>query len=148
MHAHRWVNLETFQESEETQAGVSLIETARARGYRVFGAGPRGRFELADIPVDAPLMLLFGNEARGLRDDTMEACDEVFRIPMYGFTESFNISVSVGMTLEQLGARRRALLAAEGRRGDLDERERVRCLALWLAREMKRVDQLLAQVLG
>lgn len=148
MHAHRWVNLETFKEREGAHAGINLIETARARGYRVFGAGPRGRFELSNIPVDRPLLVLFGNEARGLRDDTMNACDEVFRIPMYGFTESFNISVSVGMTLEQLGARRRAILEARGLRGDLGEDERTRCLARWFAREMKSIDQLLAQLLG
>ena len=80
-------------------------------------------------------------------EDTMQACDEVFRIPMYGFTESFNISVSVGMTLEQIGRRRRSILAQSGRKGDLSERERLEWTARWLARDMKRVDLILARLL-
>lgn len=147
MHAHRWVDLETFRAEGELSAGVNLIRSAQQRGYRVFGAGPRGRFELADIPVDQPLVLLFGNEARGLRDETMEACDEVFKIPMYGFTESFNISVSVGMSLEQVGAKRRALLAERGVFGDLTAHDRASWSARWLARELKQIDQLLGQLL-
>ena len=90
---------------------------------------------------------LFGNEASGLREDTMRACDEVFRIPMYGFTESFNISVSVGMTLEQIGMRRRSLLTGEGREGDLSEAEQRIWTARWLARDLKRVDLVLARLL-
>ena len=147
MHAHRWVNLESFRSDDEQSAGVRLVRESQRRGYRVFGAGPRGSFELANIPVDQPLVLLFGNEAKGLKAETMEACDEVFRIPMYGFTESFNISVSVGMTLEQIGARRRSLLAERGLKGDLSDAERSVWAARWLARELKRVDLVLANLL-
>ena len=147
MYAHRWVNLETFKGTPEQSAGIQLIHTAQQRGYRVFGAGPRGRFELAQLPVNEPTLLLFGNEASGLREETMKACDEVFRIPMYGFTESFNISVSVGMTLEQVGARRRSLLEQEGRPGDLSEIEQLIWTARWLARDLKRVDLVLARLL-
>jgi tRNA (guanosine-2'-O-)-methyltransferase len=147
MYAHRWVNLETFQGDDNRSAGLELVQSAQQRGYKVFGAGPRGQFELSNIPVDEPILLLFGNEASGLREDTMRACDDVFRIPMYGFTESFNISVSVGMTLEQIGTRRRSLLASEGREGDLSETEQRIWTARWLARDLKRVDLVLARLL-
>ena len=147
MYAHRWVNLETFQGDDKCSAGVELVQTAQQRGYRVFGAGPRGQFEVYQIPVDEPILLLFGNEASGLREETMRACDDVFRIPMYGFTESFNISVSVGMALEQLGMQRRALLAQEGRSGDLNSSEQRVWTARWLARDLKRVDLVLARLL-
>jgi len=147
MYADRWINLEIFH-GHTSSAGVELVQTAQQRGYHVFGAGPRGHFELADIPVDQPLLLIFGNEASGLQEETMQACDEVFRIPMYGFTESFNISVSVGMTLEQIGRRRRLFLAQSGRIGDLSECERLEWTAQWLARDMKRVDLVLARLLN
>lgn len=147
MYAHRWVNLETFKGDSEQSAGVHLVRTAQERGYRVFGAGPRGQFELDQIPVDEPILLLFGNEASGLREETMRACDEVFRIPMYGFTESFNISVSVGMTLELLGTRRRSFLQQTDQIGDLNERDQQMWAAKWLARDLKRVDLVLARLL-
>lgn len=148
MHAHRWIELETFKGAEEISPGEQLIQTARQRGYRVYGAGPRGGYELLDLPMDQPIMVLFGNEANGLREETMAACDGIFRIPMYGFTESFNISVSVGMVLEQLGARRRAQLAEEGRLGEFSEEEKLTLTAEWLARDMRNIDLILERYCG
>lgn len=147
MHAHRWIQLELFKGTEHKSAGVELVESAQARGYKVFGAGPRGKYELLDLPLDQPLMILFGNEASGLREDTMAACDGVFKIPMYGFTESFNISVSVGMVLEQLGARIRAQLAERGLSGELSDREKLELTAEWLARDMRQVDLILRSLI-
>ena len=148
MHAHRWIDLEIFKGQGEVSAGVELVQTAQSRGYKVFGAGPRGEYELLDLPLDQPLMVLFGNEASGLREDTMAACDGVFKIPMYGFTESFNISVSVGMVLEQLGARVRGRLSERGFTGELSEHERLELTAEWLARDMRQVDVILKSLLS
>ena len=148
MHAHRWVDLNIFKGTEHTAAGVEMVKAAQADGYRVFGAGPRGDFELVELPLDQPIMVLFGNEAGGLRDDTMEACDGVFKIPMYGFTESFNISVSVGMVLEQLGAKIRGNLSQKGIQGELSETEKNRWTAQWLARDMRNIDVILKELIG
>ena len=147
MHAHRWVDLQLYQGEAELSAGVKMVKTAQAQGYRVFGAGPRGNFDLADLPIEQPIMVLFGNEALGLREDTMQACDGVFKIPMYGFTESFNISVSVGMVLEQLGARIRQNLLLSGIEGELSEEEKSFWKAKWLARDMRQVDIILKELL-
>ena len=111
--AHRWIQLDRFK------SGIELVHTAQQQGYRVFGAGPRGNMTLKDIPIDQPVMVLFGNEGDGLQETTMDACDGVFRIPMYGFTESFNISVSVGMVLEQICARKREHLKLENKKGEI-----------------------------
>lgn len=127
--AHRWVELKRYP------TGPELIQSAHAEGYKVYGAGPRGDLKLLDIPLDQPLVLLFGNEASGLLEETMDLCDGVFQIPMYGFTESFNLSVSAGMVLEQVCARVREGLWAQGRRGELSEREQGSLLATWASRE-------------
>ena len=148
MHAHRWIELTTFRGNQNTHAGVEMVRAAQSNGYQVYGAGPRGQFELLELPMDKPIMVLFGNEAQGLQAETMAACDGVFRIPMFGFTESFNISVSVGMVLEQLGARRRAQLSEIGINGELSSDEQLRLTAEWLARDMKRVDLILHRQLG
>ena len=148
MHAHRWVDMEMYKGQQYLSAGVEMVQAAQARGYKVFGAGPRGQFELANLPSDQPIMVLFGNEASGLREDTMAACDGVFRIPMYGFTESFNISVSVGMVLEQLGARVRQYLHKQGLSGELSEPEKDWWRAQWIARDLREVDIILKELLG
>ena len=123
-HAHNWIELHRVDTS------AALIDWARQREMRIFGAGPRGTLTLEELPVDQPLLILFGNEAAGLQDETMAACDGVFRIPMYGFTESYNVSVSVGMALQSVSTRRRAHI---GQTGDMPEARRQKLLAEWLA---------------
>ena len=130
--AHRWLDLHRVPSSEE------LIAWCRREGLAIYGAGPRGTLTLDEIPTDQPLCVLFGNERDGLRAETLEACDEVFRIPMYGFTESFNISVSVGMTLQHLGERRRRSLLESGRTGELSEELQGQLLAEWCLRDLRR----------
>lgn len=125
MATDRWISLHRLATTE------ALIDWARARDMLICGAGPRGERTLDTLP-DRPLMVLFGNEREGLRDETMAACDVVYRIPMYGFCESFNVSVSVGMTLAAHTARVRARLAQAGRSGDLPPARQVALLAEWL----------------
>lgn len=127
--AHRWVDLQRYP------TGSELISAAHAEGYQVYGAGPRGGLKLLDLPLDQPLVILFGNEASGLQEETMDQCDGVFQIPMYGFTESFNLSVSAGMVLEQLCARVRARLWSQGQRGELSESRQLELLSTWASRE-------------
>jgi len=127
--AHRWVELQRYP------TGSALIESAHAEGYLVYGAGPRGDMKLLDIPLERPAVILFGNEASGLQDETMDQCDGVFQIPMYGFTESFNLSVSAGMVLEQLCARVRARLWSQGLKGELSDAQQLELLATWASRE-------------
>lgn len=127
--AHRWIDLQRYP------TGTALITAAHAEGFKVYGAGPRGQMKLLDIPLDQPLVILFGNEASGLLDETMDQCDGVFQIPMYGFTESFNLSVSAGMVLEQLCARIRAQLWSQGLQGELSADEQLHLLTSWACRE-------------
>lgn len=47
----------------------------------------------------APVCLLFGNELTGLDTSLLERCDVLLEIPQYGKKHSFNISVSIGITL-------------------------------------------------
>ena len=127
-HADNWIEL------HRVDTGAALIDWAKQRDMRIFGAGPRGTRTLEELPVDRPALILFGNEAAGLRESTMDACDDVFRIPMYGFTESFNVSVSVGMTLQSVSTRRRQHI---GQVGDMPEARRRRLLAEWLTRDVR-----------
>ncbi len=114
----------------------------------VFGAGPAATLTLDALPIERPLLVLFGNERSGLRQPTLHACDETFRIPMHGFTESFNVSVSVGMVLGSLGARIRARLAAEGRVGDLSEGRFWTLLARWCIADIRGADRIVRRALG
>ncbi|TMA13007.1 MAG: RNA methyltransferase [Deltaproteobacteria bacterium] len=94
----------------------------------------------SELPADRPMALLFGNEHEGPSPETLAACTGTFRIPMAGFTQSFNVSVAAGIALAHLASARRRLL---GQPGDLSEearvqlRDRFTLLAAKLARRMK-----------
>ncbi len=57
---------------------------------------------LPDLPVDRPLALCFGTEEEGLSRTAHALADHAVTIPMAGFTQSLNVSVSVGIVLYTL----------------------------------------------
>ena len=95
---------------------TDLLATLRAGGVRLFGAQMAGTYAVDALPVDAPLCLLFGNEGAGLSPAALAACDATFRVPMYGMSESLNLSVSAALSLRVTLDRRRQEV---GRDGDL-----------------------------
>lgn len=73
----------------------------------IYGADISGDSELDELPVDIPCCVLFGNEARGLSDEALAHCHKRFRIPMYGMSQSYNLSVSAAITLYHLTREKR-----------------------------------------
>ena len=72
-------------------------------GYTVVATSLRpGAVSLYDLPLDKPLALCFGTEETGLSDVAHDEADIFMTIPMFGFTQSFNISVSAALTLQTL----------------------------------------------
>jgi tRNA (guanosine-2'-O-)-methyltransferase len=122
MSGHLWMDVHRYPTVE---AGYAAL---RGAGFRIFAAGPRGRRTLAEVPVDRPLALVFGNEHGGLTDGALDAADDHFVIPMWGFTESFNLSVSAALATYDVVARRRAHL---GCTGDLPPERIARLRAIW-----------------
>ncbi len=140
-HAHHWIDLHRLPDAE------ALSDWAKARNVRIMGTSPHAELALEDIALDQrPLMVLFGNEKDGLRSETLNICHDVFKLNMYGFTESFNLSVTVGMVLAQLGQRRRAELPL-GLTGDLSEADQQEILARWLVRDVRGAGAILRRAL-
>jgi tRNA (guanosine-2'-O-)-methyltransferase len=109
-------------------------------GMRIAGACVDvATMELADLPVDRPLCLVFGSEQAGLSAQARAGCELHFRIPMTGMTESLNLSVAAGIALHELLGRRRAAL---GTAGDLTMQEMAERRARWYA---KTIDPRLAR---
>lgn len=108
----------------------SCAEMLKARGFVLTATLPEAETSLDELDGGKKRALLFGNEHEGLSQRAVSLCDEVIRIPMYGFTQSFNLSVSVALTVERAAALRREAL---GRIGDLDERRKHFLRARWHA---------------
>ena len=136
---HRWIELHRWR------AATEAIDLLRGRGFRVLAAGPDARHRFDDVPVDGPVAVLFGNERTGLAPATMAACDEIVALPMYGFTQSFNLSVSAALAMAQLAARRRAHLGATG---DLGPERRAWLRARWFALKIRGAVQVVERIVA
>ena len=102
MGADKWVS--TTRHNQEEHNTVKAIKKLKADGYLVIATSPHNTdCDLYDIEIsDQKIALIFGAEVRGCSEQTLKLADRRMRIPMYGFTESFNISVSVSLCLQHL----------------------------------------------
>ena len=104
MGSGRWVDIHNF--NDELRPTETCISTLKEQGYQIVATSPHAdAYDVHDIPIDKPLAFFFGTEKDGLSEDMMNAADLHVRIPMYGFTESFNISVSVAILLQTIRQR-------------------------------------------
>ena len=108
--AHKWIDLARWSSAEAAVAGL------HARGFRVYATVPDATASIEDVDVGGPLAVMFGNEHDGLSPAAVAACDGALGVPMFGFTESFNLSVTVGLAMSRLATRRRLHLGALGQR--------------------------------
>lgn len=103
--ANRWLSFKKHKSPEEAIAffrkhGFQLIATVVDHD-----ATPLPQFQWSSIKK--PFVILFGNEHRGLSKKLIKASDYKLFIPMYGFVESFNLSVAVGIVLYDLSLKLR-----------------------------------------
>ncbi len=99
--ASKWLDLHRYNSAENNT--VECINHLKSQGFTVIATTPHSDDVLLDqLPIDRKTALLFGTEKDGLSDLALEHADGFMRIPMYGFTESFNISVSAAIILHHL----------------------------------------------
>jgi tRNA (guanosine-2'-O-)-methyltransferase len=104
--SNKWLNLCKYNQHAENT--FDAYTTLRESGYRIVATTPHKHDQtLEDISLDGKMALVFGTELKGLSGVAIENADEYLRIPMYGFTESFNISVSAALILYNLTRRLR-----------------------------------------
>jgi tRNA (guanosine-2'-O-)-methyltransferase len=103
----KWTDMHRYREHADNS--LACVEHLKKEGYRIVATTPRAdNVTPHTIPLDAPLAFCFGTELTGLSDTIMDRADIHLRIPMYGFTESYNISVSAAITLFTVMERLRA----------------------------------------
>jgi len=78
-------------------------------GYRIVATLPHENDTMiTDLDISQPTALVFGTELTGLTQEAVDGADDYVKVPMYGFTESFNISVCAALSLFSLTERMRA----------------------------------------
>ena len=137
--ASQWVELHRWATADAAIAGL------RMQGFRVLATRPDAVRSIEDVDVATPLAVLFGNEHDGLTPTALAACDDAVAVPMFGMTESFNLSVTVALVASRLAARRRAALGAPG---DLSAARRAVLRARWFALGLRGAAQVVERELG
>lgn len=103
----QWLTMHRYNKEEENS--ISAIKNLKEQGYRIVATTPHRNdqnLETFDLSK-GKIALFFGTEMHGLSNTVLENADEFMEIPMYGFVESFNISVSCALSLHNLSHRLR-----------------------------------------
>lgn len=105
--ADKWVD--TFRLNEEGADNTQrAIDHLRGAGYKIVSTTLSNyTHTLESVPVEDKFALFFGTEASGISDSLAEQSDYRMIIPMHGFTQSFNVSVSAAISLYRLTERMR-----------------------------------------
>jgi len=135
----KWLNLYRYQAKANNTADC-LTELKR-QGYAVASTTPHTSMSIDDLPVDRPLALVFGNEKEGISDMAREYGDFSVRIPMYGFTESFNISVAAAVCLHAV----RGKFERSGYPLTMNEKEQGEVLLEWCKKTINRSEKIIDQ---
>ncbi|MDX1331655.1 MAG: RNA methyltransferase [Robiginitalea sp.] len=136
MGAQRWVDIHRHANSRE------CIQELRQRGYRIIATTPRpDSTPLHSFVPDRPTALFFGTEKEGLSPEVLRQADGALYIPMFGFTESLNISVAAAIILQHLSNRLRHSELPWG----LTEAEILEKRYEWTCKTIKAADEIIAR---
>lgn len=130
--AERWIDIVAHASPDAALAAL------RSRGFTLVTSHPQGTLQPDDLAAVPRLALVVGNEHDGICQALTAAAEQSVRVPMRGFVESLNVSVSAALLL---------FAATRTRRGDLPETERRLLYARGLYRSLPRAAEILdAQV--
>lgn len=104
--SYKWLTLHKY--NKEQNNTLACINELKKQGYAIAVTSPhKDSFTIETVPIQKKLALFFGTEMQGMSKE-LEATAEVFvKIPMLGFTESFNISVAAALSMYTLSSRLR-----------------------------------------
>lgn len=127
--SERWVDVETHAGSADAIAAIT------ASGHELVATHPEGELVPEDLAAIPRLALVMGNERFGIAAELAAACKRSVRIPMRGFAESLNVSVTAAILLQH---------ATSGRAGDLSPREVTRLYTRALVLTIPHAPEILA----
>ena len=98
MGADKWLTIKHYEHLQNPM--LTCINELKHEGYTIAATvpGDNDRF-LSDLSLESPTAFLFGTELTGLTKEAIASADQTVKIPMFGFTNSFNISNSVAIIL-------------------------------------------------
>lgn len=127
MGSSNWINIHRHNSSASNT--IEAIQHLKKLGYRIVATSPHKEDCTIDqLAVDKKLALVFGTEIDGISPEVVEHADEFVKIPMFGFTESFNVSVCAAVCMYELTTRMRKTV----KNYSLSENEKTQVYLNWL----------------
>lgn len=100
--AEKWVDIHRYSNNQ------NCIDNLKSRGYQIIATTPHENdCMLEDFDITKSSAIFFGTERHGLSQEVIDQADGYLKIPMVGFTESLNISVSAAIILQNISTRLR-----------------------------------------
>jgi tRNA (guanosine-2'-O-)-methyltransferase len=134
----KWLNMVKYREKGNNS--LKAVNDLKKLGYRIIATTPNHyATELQNFDLYRGKVAIFlGNERNGLSEEIINNADENIKIPMVGFTESFNISVSAAIILHTLtSSLHKSLIDWQ-----LTKEEKLELRLQWVKKTIKRVDLL------
>lgn len=97
----KWLTIHRYNLTDQNTAAA--ISNIKSKGYKIVAATPdinADPVEEFDLTTNK-IALMFGTEMEGLSAEAIRLSDTAVKIPIYGFTRSFNISVAAAVILHQ-----------------------------------------------
>ncbi|MFL5752755.1 MAG: TrmH family RNA methyltransferase [Bacteroidia bacterium] len=140
MGSSNWLSITRHSKKENNT--VECLNELKRQGYRIVATTPhKSDCNLSDLPVREKFALVFGTEIDGITPEVFQHADEFVKIPMYGFTESFNISVSAALCMYELSEKIRKTIPDY----HLDEEEKKEIFLDWVKNSVKRSDLIIKE---
>lgn len=131
MGAQKWVDLNRYHTTK------SCIADLKAKGYQIVATTPHtDDCDLYDFDITNKSCFFFGRETEGLSQQVIDNADCFLKIPMAGFTESLNISVSAAIILQHVTSK----LKKSDIAWQLSEEELVKKRFDWIKKTIKDYD--------
>lgn len=131
----KWLDLYHYKaEENNTQFAINSL---KEKGYKIIATTPHERSSTIEkLDLNDKTAIVFGTEGEGISQQVMDMADGFVKIPMVGFTESYNISVAAALTMYTLKRRLEDL----GSNWHLSEEEVLDLKLKWAKSIIKRSD--------
>lgn len=134
--SNKWIDLHRYKMKGFNNTEI-CFQKLRELGYQILVTDPSpDGMSINDISVDQKLAVVMGSEVNGTSDYAIKNADQKIFIPMYGFTESLNISVSAAICLNTLVQKIKTSVAA----WQLTNEEKETLRLQWLRKIVRRSD--------
>lgn len=134
MGAQQWVNTPRYATTTDA------INHLRKEGYKIIATSPHeDSYLLDDYKIDGKTALFFGTERDGLSKEVLDKADGYIKVPMVGFSESLNISVSAAIILQELTMKLKKMSVS----WQLTDDEKLKLRLDWTKKSIKSIDDIL-----